>query len=196
MEFEPILQVAATILASLGGASAIILTVSGWLGKVWAQRLMDKERFQHSQDLEELRASLDKTNQTEIEKIKSELSFIKDHQTRALHEKIEVYRAAFNIIADILADFDICLSNEHPMPSDRFYEFNRNRMKVYAYLGMIASQSVMDAQDRLVDYLMQIAQNHESHDWPKVRNLAIDLLNEMRKDLKFDVSPIQYNGIL
>lgn len=30
--------------ASVGGASAIILILSSWLGKVWAQRILARER--------------------------------------------------------------------------------------------------------------------------------------------------------
>jgi hypothetical protein len=32
------------MVASVGGASAIILILSSWLGKVWAQRILARER--------------------------------------------------------------------------------------------------------------------------------------------------------
>jgi hypothetical protein len=36
------------VIASLGGGGAIVLGFSGWLGKVWAERLMEKERHEHA----------------------------------------------------------------------------------------------------------------------------------------------------
>ncbi len=50
-------------------------------------------------------------------------------------------------------------------------------MRVYGYLAMLAPQSVMDAQDKLMDHLLKIANGSEGYEWQWVRELAINLLN-------------------
>ncbi|HVG31664.1 MAG TPA: hypothetical protein VM911_01230 [Pyrinomonadaceae bacterium] len=67
MNFEDILKIAATIIATLGGAGAIVIGLAGWLGKVWANRLMEADKAKHAHALEELRAELTKNNQSLLE---------------------------------------------------------------------------------------------------------------------------------
>ena len=61
---------------------------------------------------------------------------------------------------------------------------------------MLAPQSVMDAADALFDHLLQVSLSQLPYEWPKVRELALALLNEVRKDIGFDSSPIEYRGLL
>ena len=64
-------RVALAVLASLGGGSLIVAALSSWLGKVWADRLMQRDRAKHSEELEKLRSSLEQSQrllQGEIEK--------------------------------------------------------------------------------------------------------------------------------
>ena len=58
MSTEMIFEVAGAILLSLGTGGAIVLALSSWLGKVWAERLMAKETAKHNHELEQLRSSL------------------------------------------------------------------------------------------------------------------------------------------
>lgn len=71
MTIAEVWKVVEAVLLSLGGGSAIVLGFSNWLGKVWANRLMEKERAAHAAELERLRSSLEKSSrflQGEIEK--------------------------------------------------------------------------------------------------------------------------------
>lgn len=52
---------AAAVLTSIGGGGFIVLVLSSWLGKIWANRLMGEEKAKHNQELEKLRADLGKT---------------------------------------------------------------------------------------------------------------------------------------
>lgn len=61
-----ILTSVAAILASVGGAGAIILGFSNWLGKIWADRFMQSERQRHAEALELLRSEASK----EIERLR------------------------------------------------------------------------------------------------------------------------------
>jgi hypothetical protein len=69
-------------------------------------------------------------------------------------------------------------------------------MRVYGYLGMVAPQTVMDAQDKLIDHILRIANGQILYKWEEVRFYALALINEIRKDIVIDKNPISYNGIL
>ncbi len=196
MDIEIISQVSFYILSTLGGMGALILSLSGWLGKIWASRLMEKDRAKHAEALERLRITLARDNDHEIEKIKSDLSIFKEHHLRGLNDKLLTYRLVIDLIAEVLADFDLAMETGQKISAERFDHMNRQRLKAYGYLGMMASQTLMDTQDQMMDYLLQVAHGNKKYDWPHVRKLAHNLLNEMRKDLKFDEVPITYNGEL
>lgn len=74
--------------------------------------------------------------------------------------------------------------------------FNHERLKVYGYLAMIAPQEVMDAQDSLMDTIIEIIHKKKEHNWFELRRLSIELLNLIRKDLEIGSGIIQYNGKL
>jgi len=58
MTFLEGLQLAGTILVALGGGGAIVFGLSNWLGKVWADKLMQKEKAKYSRELESLKKNL------------------------------------------------------------------------------------------------------------------------------------------
>lgn len=81
MTSTELLQLSGVILTSLGGASAIIFGFSSWLGKVWASRLMEKEKAEFSRELASLSSRL--TQDVESYKVKlkkSELLFEKEYE--------------------------------------------------------------------------------------------------------------------
>jgi len=56
MTLEEIRQITLTILASAGGVGAIILLLSSWIGKVWADKLYQRRGAKYQKDIEELKA--------------------------------------------------------------------------------------------------------------------------------------------
>ena len=82
--------VATTILLALGGGGGIVLSLSGYLGKIWAQRLMDREKAAHERDLELLRSELRRHTEADLEHLKASLSAAAlEHEVRfsKLHDK-------------------------------------------------------------------------------------------------------------
>lgn len=48
MTVTEILETGASIIASLGGAAAILFGLSSYLGKIWADRALQEQRQQHA----------------------------------------------------------------------------------------------------------------------------------------------------
>jgi hypothetical protein len=196
MSVSDIANIALSILGALGIGGGIVFGLSSFLGKVWADRLMAKESHTHNKELENLRSELENKNQHYIEGLKSDLNIYQEKHLRGFNDKIQTYRLMTDIIAEMLGDYDKVVLTNQRVPLDRLDATNRARIRVYGYLGMMAPQSVMDAQDQLFDYLILVAGGKHRYDWARARGLALTLLNEIRKDIGIDVTPIAYNGAL
>jgi hypothetical protein len=86
MTFVEIVQIGASVIVSLGGAGAIVLGLSNYLGKVWADRALEKQRQEHT------RLNLELTHQLGLmtEQVRNSLQMAAlEHQVRfsKLHEK-------------------------------------------------------------------------------------------------------------
>lgn len=194
MGLTDILELSGAVLASLGGAGLIIAGFSSQLGKLWADRLMRDEQAAHEQALAELRNRLEHQTKERIAAWETDLSIFKDKHMRGFHDKLATYRLVIDLVAEILGDFDQALLMNQPIPVERRSVLNRQRLKVYGNLALLAPQAVMDTQDDLMDHLLLIANGNMPYEWVKVRELAIALLNEVRKDVGIDISPIEYRG--
>lgn len=93
-------QTVMAILGSIGGAGVIIIGVSSWLGKLWAERLMRKNEFEYLRCLELIKQDFERKNYI--------------HQTRFLKE-FEIYGAltesCYNMITDSYSLFPKHLSD-------------------------------------------------------------------------------------
>jgi len=198
MSFVDIINIVTASLLSVGGGAAIIFGLSSWLGKIWANRLMEAERAKHSKELEGLRIRWQHDSEKSLADIKTELDIYKEKHLKGHSDKLAIYRLAVDIVADLLGDLDITKLAATPLPDalQRWDKFNRGRIKAYGYLAMLAPQNVMDAFDALFDFLIMVAHGQKPYDWSTVRQLALNLLNAVRKDIAVDTNPIEYKGDL
>ncbi len=97
---KEVLQIAAIIIASLGGGGAIVLALSSWLGKVWANRILEREKAEHAKEIESYKSDL-----------KKELDAINAIKEKALYISKAQYDDEYKI-CQVLWDkmFDCCLS--------------------------------------------------------------------------------------
>lgn len=58
MALSDIFAVSAAVIGSVGGAALIIIGLSSWLGKVWANRILEQDRFRYQSEIEKLRNEL------------------------------------------------------------------------------------------------------------------------------------------
>ena len=191
-------EIAGAVIVAVGGGGAIVFALSAWLGKVWADRLMIQERARYDKELTILQSELRHNSEQEITNIKNELDILKEKHLRGHSDKIGIYRLSVDIIAEMLGDLDYTQLTKQPPPEalQRYDKFNRNRLKAYGYLAMLAPQHVMDAFDALFDHLILVVHGNTPYDWKQVRTLGIALINEIRKDVGIDKSPIEYRGNL
>lgn len=183
MSWDDALKLFGAAIVSIGGGGIVIAALSSWLGKLWASRILTNETHQLA---------------TQLQATKRDLDVIKENTLRFQNDKILAYRAVIEIIARTLATFDSYESGRLPATdaATRYDEFNEHRIRVYGYLAMLAPQSVMDAQDSLMDYLLKICKGNDQYEWVRVRVMALAALNAIRADIGIDKAPITYNGEL
>lgn len=76
-----IFGLAAAVIASVGGGAVVVFASSSWLGKVWANRILESEKAKYSQELEELKSRyLRDTEKYKTSLKKSEFLFEKEYQ--------------------------------------------------------------------------------------------------------------------
>jgi hypothetical protein len=107
MSFQVVLYIVGALLISLAGGAAIIFAFSSWLGKAWANRIMENEKATHARELEKLRAEFRHLNQAELERLRAditrahtkELEYVRDQigrakedRTRKLQHMLEHYQ--------------------------------------------------------------------------------------------------------
>jgi len=62
MSVSDIFITAGAILGSVGVGGATVAALSGWLGKVWANRLMEQDRAKYASDLEALKSRFEQSH--------------------------------------------------------------------------------------------------------------------------------------
>jgi len=90
MTLSEVFQIAATILVSLGGAGAIVMACASWLGKVWANRILESDRRKYSEELERVRSELEASRRM----LQAELD-------KAIHVHRVQFETEFRALADI-----------------------------------------------------------------------------------------------
>ena len=159
---------------------------------------MEADRANHAKELEKLRSELHHESEATLATLRSDLEIFKEKHFKGYTDKLAIYRLVTDVIVDVLGDLDLMMLSGAP-PADgtaRWDRFNRGRMKAYGYLAMLAPQPVVDGMDALMDHLIQVSHGQDRYEWPTVRALVINLLNEVRKDIGIDASPIEYRGEL
>lgn len=94
-----------------------------------------------------------------IKTAEREIDLIKDAHACIHNDKIAIYRGIIDIVAKALASLDSFHMNRLP-PDEaekQFDNFNEQRMRLYGYMAMFAPQTIMDAQDKLIDHLLCIS---------------------------------------
>ena len=101
-----IFETLAAVLLSVGSAGAIIFGLSSWLGKIWANRILEKDKTKYKTEIEELKNKLSRELEyykNQIELYKLTLLRYSEHQFN-LYNKLWVSLAELKIAGDTLWD--------------------------------------------------------------------------------------------
>jgi len=86
MTWEDVFRLILAALASVGGAGAIILWLSTWLGKIWAASIIE---------------SLRQGDRIELENIKYRLDLLKTTSLRYSKEQLTLYNKLWILLCDL-----------------------------------------------------------------------------------------------
>ncbi len=126
---DEIFKIMGAVIAGLGGSSVIILGLSGWLGRLWANRIFEKEKIKYEKDLEDYK-----------KEINIEMQKLKTLDEKALYITKIQYEKEFEIYQNIWKSLVECIrasKNLYPIfqevPSDEaeLEEFNKNKYTTY-----------------------------------------------------------------
>ncbi len=102
MTLKEACEIAAAVLFSLGGGGTIVVLLSSWLGKVWANRILEQDRAKYASEMEQLKTELDRATrllQGEIEKtiFVTKTHFETEFQIlREIWQEVSVVRASMS----------------------------------------------------------------------------------------------------
>lgn len=127
MSIKDIFEVAGAILASLGGGTVLVFELSNWLGKVWANRILENEKAEHSKELERYKNEL-------IEELEKAKAF----NDKALYVSKVQYDNEYKIYMEIWAKLHECIvytlslypQGIENVPADK-KEFEQYQIKKY-----------------------------------------------------------------
>lgn len=168
-------QIAQAVLMALGGGGALVFALSSWLGKVWANRLMAKETAKYEGEIEHLKAQL----QEQL-----------DRSSHTYRQKIELYKE----VSDPIIDLVVKIEHNQGLQAKDLQDFDKARMSTMALLGMFAPQSVIDAYHRVIDYIYNSFEGKDQYSFPRFRELALEFLTEVRKDIGLYNDKVLYKG--
>jgi hypothetical protein len=177
------------LLSSAGIGGAIVWALSSWLGKVWASRILEKDRVRYATELEVLKRHLQSEADTRLAEYQAALGAHREKDILARREKIELYRTAALPVIDLL----VALNYRGVRPDD-LASFEGERLRVYAHLALFASTDVLEAYDEVVDYVLDTLEGRVEYAWPTVRTLALKTLNRARADVGLTTGEVSYKG--
>jgi hypothetical protein len=112
MTFTEILETAASVVVGLGGGGAIVFGLSGYLGRVWADRALENQRQENAKlnlqishqlglDVERFKAEIKAGGDAEIERIRAFLA-----RASLVHERqLDVLGKLYRYLYDVQAYF-------------------------------------------------------------------------------------------
>lgn len=186
-------ETTSAILLSLGGGGAIVLTLSSYLGRIWATRLMQRERLTHDRELAGLRADLERRNAKEVERLRDTLDLGRQVQYHQFSDKLTIYRGFVDIVAQLIVELEIAKQGAPRLPEQEV-NFEIQRLRAYGYVAMLARQPVMEKIDALMDYLLECSEDIKQFEFSTVRSLAYSMINEIRLDIGINREPVAYVG--
>ena len=195
MTWTEVFRAISATLASVGSAGIIFFALSSWLGRVWASRILEKERSQYAKDLAEHTADLDKL------KKEHEVIFTNLHEKRAtvieeLYSRlVETDDAFHSIIKPFQDDSEPSLKNKFSTfvkaYNEYYYFFQKKRVyfspsvcKIIDQLNMVLVESHTEIAWNSPDEFHPVLMKEKRERWIKVWDLYNNNMVNLKKELE------------
>lgn len=193
-----LLKITALVITSLGGGGAVVFGLSNWLGKVWADRLMQKERAAYEREIENFKAkalqSLEQEKahyQHDLEEFKAQLSRDGERSTQTLRERVALYKQCCEPALELIMSG---MDDKGAINEGAMLEFERKRLVTAATLGMFAPLPVFEAYNDTIEYIQDCFEKKRQFDFSEFRRLGFLFLNAIRRDLGINNEDLIYRG--
>jgi hypothetical protein len=192
-------------------SSATLVGIVLWLARNLIQeRLRGAVKHEYDTKIEKLKSDLRKETEIgltnlrnqlerkagqELARLQKDLDLLKQKELSGHQEKLKAYRLVVDVFAEIYADLQIAFTQGQ---SEQLRDkYNRCWLRCYGYLSMMAPQDVMDAFNRLNNYILMVFLGQQQpQPWPETRKLALEFINCMRRDIGLSTEDIEYHGKL
>ncbi len=156
---ENILSIALTIIASVGVSGIIVFGLSSWLGKVWANRLMQQEKAVYAQELEKLKSEFTQNlEQYKTQLKKSELLFEKQYIA-----SIEFGNFVYSVEPDkehVLQEWEDA-ARSIPDNFDKYKIFLNDFLKKY---NILFDEKVIESINNVNHIIQTFSDDYDIHD--------------------------------
>ena len=126
MTADQVVSICISIVTGLGGGAILIWALSSWLGKVWANRILEKDRLRYNRELEVVKSELGRASQEYLIKFSS-LQAERGKIIRDLYNKL---MSAQRLMHSILKPFQ---SVGEPSPHDKIKKFVQSFNESYQF---------------------------------------------------------------
>jgi len=155
------------VIKFLGGA-AIMMAAVAWLVKELAKHFLNK-------DIEIHRTLLEQENE------KKSINY---------KEKIDLYKEISQPIVELIVEIE----HNQSIAMESLKAFERKRLMITAQLTMFAPDYVYHSYNRLIDYLYNSFEGKEEYSFEQFREIAMQFLSDIRKDIGIYKDDIVYAG--
>ncbi|EHH0751598.1 hypothetical protein [Vibrio vulnificus] len=187
MNFEDALNIVSAALVSIGGGSILILGLSSFLGKVWAQRILGAERAKYELELEKYRDELSKLS------FEHQFKFQRLHERRVdvISQTYSLLRTAYNAVQHLAFEPDDQLDKNVEIAKkavvDLYAYFLHNRI----YINYEVARKITSFQVELESTIGELEYHGYAYSHEDKFNRVQGKLSEALTDLE-----LEFRGLL
>jgi len=178
MTYEDVFKIVFAAFTSIGGASVVIIGISSWLGKVWANKILEKDKNTYTLTLEEIKVKYQK----ELEVHRNELDKAKTLFARYSEHQFNLYNELYSSLYDL------------KISADNLWELAEfNRLKLFSKQLMqtkkIIEKNILLIEDGHYEQLINLLDQFAKFKFGKTE--LIKTLDMHEHDIPFDHDAIQ-----
>lgn len=118
MTWDDAFKIVSSVLVSIGGGAAILFGLSSWLGKIWAEKILNSDRDRYQRQIETLKSELS----SDVERLKSELALKLEISKRFSEKQFHLYNDLWSSLCDLKIAGDSLWERANKLNAKKFAE--------------------------------------------------------------------------